>query len=178
VDLFYFQLKNAEQTVPGTASFDSRSSVPGATVSTRSSEVDFPKTLIHVIGLTADIRARARLLKDDTYTNGRLQPYIGIAPGVFFGIIDEPDTTEVSDAARQAGLRPSSFRSTYSAPTWSYTWPGVKANAGVSFNITSWLAPFVEYRFIYLYAERERDGVLFKGDFLTHHVVGGLSFRF
>jgi hypothetical protein len=92
VDLFYFQLKSAEQTVPGNSSFDSRSPVPGGTVSTRSSQVDFPKTMIHVIGLTVDVRARLRLLQDETYKNGRIQPYLGIAPGVFYGIIDDPDT--------------------------------------------------------------------------------------
>lgn len=171
VDVMYFQIKSGEQLVRS----NSRATGPGGSITL--DQDTWPKTLIHVIGVTFDIRGRLQLLKDETYTHGRLQPYIGIAPGIFFGIVSDPDYSEISNSASAAGLRPTNQYSP-STPIFNYTWPGAKANVGVSFNITPSIAPFVEYRFVYLHAERENDGVTFKGDFLTHHFVGGLSFRF
>jgi opacity protein-like surface antigen len=56
---------------------------------------------------------------------------------------------------------------------------GVKVGAGMSYQVTSLLGLFGEYRFTNFQAQHEFAGpVQLTETFNTHHLIAGLSFRF
>jgi opacity protein-like surface antigen len=56
---------------------------------------------------------------------------------------------------------------------------GVKAGAGMSYQVTQLIGLFGEYRFTHFEAQHEFAGpIQLSETFNTHHVIGGLSFRF
>jgi opacity protein-like surface antigen len=73
-------------------------------------------------------------------------------------------------------------------PAWAFTWdsdePGLVlgglVRGGIAVQVFRYLALFTEYRYsLFPGFEVKHDrGLDFKADLNTHHVVGGLSFRF
>jgi opacity protein-like surface antigen len=71
-------------------------------------------------------------------------------------------------------------------PAWAFTVKsddlalvlGGLVRAGVAVQVFQHLALFAEYRYSFPSFELQDRGLTFKTDLDTHHVVGGLSFRF
>jgi opacity protein-like surface antigen len=127
------------------------------------------KTSVDVVGIGFDVlRLRVPLLKSDVYRHGRLQPYLTAGPALFItNLKDSGGTFAPSNQSK------------------SDTSIGVKVGAGVSFNVTKLIALFGEYRFTHFKADGtfqdsapppSQENVKFGFD--THHVIGGISFRF
>jgi hypothetical protein len=115
-----------------------------------------PATDITVIPVSALLMLRVPLLKDDNFPHGRLQPYIGAGPGVFFSKARAPldDSVDL----------------------------GADVRGGLAFLITRNISVFAEYRFTHVRPEFGFDffGLNAKSEttFDTHHAVAGVGFRF
>ena len=118
---------------------------------------------VSVLGLGFDLlRLRLPLLQSDDYPTGRLQPYLTAGPALFWTRLK--DTTNLGPPANQSNTDMS---------------VGVNAGAGMSYQITQLIGLFGEYRFTHFEAQHEFVGpAQLTETFNTHHVIGGLSFRF
>jgi opacity protein-like surface antigen len=159
LDAFYFEPDIPTQTTQTTVT----SPIPGLS-GTR--PLTFSKTDISVVGIGFDIlRLRAPLLKSADFQHGRLQPYLTAGPALFL-----------------TKVKPTAFLPAGQSET--DTSIGVKVGAGLSFNITKALALFGEYRFTHFKADatfqetRTATQEKIEATFNTHHVIGGISFRF
>jgi opacity protein-like surface antigen len=117
-----------------------------------------------VFPLSALVMLRLPLLKGQDFPRGRLHPYIAAGPGVFISDLsgDLGDAGgEVSDTSVDVG---------------------VDARAGLAFSITKAVALFAEYRFTRFEPEFTLNilGVRTRSETTleTHHVLGGVGFRF
>jgi opacity protein-like surface antigen len=96
------------------------------------------------------------------YHKTRLQPYIGIGPGIFFARIKDPSVTSGDN-------------------TQSSNWRiGVNAQAGLRYYITRHWTMFGEYKFNYARFDYKNTPNLFgfKADYTAHIVALGLSYHF
>jgi hypothetical protein len=124
-----------------------------------------PDKDITVFPVSALAMLRLPLLKDNDkgFPHGRLQPYIAAGPGLFISRADGDLGTfgSVSDTSLDLG---------------------VDVRGGLAFLITKNIAAFAEYRFTHVKPEFGFDvaGVKFKTETTldTHHIVGGVGFRF
>jgi opacity protein-like surface antigen len=116
-----------------------------------------------VFGLGFDVlRLRLPLLQGEEYPAGRLQPYLTAGPAVFW--TQAKDTTNLPLQANQSNTDMS---------------VGVKVGAGTSYQLTPLIGLFGEYRFTHFEAQHQFAGpVQLSETFNTHHLIGGLSFRF
>ena len=155
LDLFFFRAKAAAQTVPF--------SVNGLAVGNATASFDIP-----VIGLGFDVlRLRLPLYRSEDFPHGRVQPYLTAGPALFI-------TREKSPSTFQPAGDEKIFASL-----------GAKIGGGIHFQISKVLGLFTEYRYTHFTSERSyQDSTpppsveTFKNTFDTHHVIGGLSFRF
>jgi opacity protein-like surface antigen len=106
--------------------------------------------------------ARYGFLKDDEFPRGRLQPYVGIGPGLFFSNASGAvGSLEVDETSTDIGL---DFRT------------------GLAFQFDPNWAAFTEYR--YTHIEPSWKASVFGGEttasttFNTHHILLGVSYRF
>ena len=121
-----------------------------------------PATDVQTVPLSVLLMARYGFLKDAEVPAGRLQPYVGVGPGLFFsnanGSIGFHD---VDDTSTDVGL---DFR------------------AGLAFRFDRNWGAFAEYRFTHVTPSWNIDVFGGKADasttFNTHHVVLGVSYRF
>jgi hypothetical protein len=113
---------------------------------------------LDVVPVSPLLMLRAPLFEDEEYSHGRLQPFLGIGPGIFITILDE------------AG---------YSDTTADV---GVDLHAGLKFLVTSSIGIFVQYRYTSYEAQASDDigGVSVDTDIDldTHHVAGGVGLTF
>ena len=125
-----------------------------------------PDKDITVFPVSALAMLRLPLLKDKDkgFSHGRLQPYIAAGPGLFISRADGSFGTglgSVSDTSVDLG---------------------VDVRGGLAFLITKNIAAFAEYRFTHVKPEFGFDiaGVKFKTETTldTHHILGGVGFRF
>lgn len=96
------------------------------------------------------------------YHKTRLQPYIGIGPGIFFARIKDPSVTSGDN-------------------TQSSNWRiGVNAQAGLRYYITRHWTMFGEYKFNYARFDYKDTPNLFgfKADYTAHIVALGVSYHF
>ncbi|OLD32518.1 MAG: hypothetical protein AUI49_02855 [Candidatus Rokubacteria bacterium 13_1_40CM_2_68_13] len=121
-----------------------------------------PATDVQTVPLSVLAMARYGFLKDDEFKNGRLQPYVGLGPGLFISNVSGSiGFQEASDTSADIGL---------------------DARVGVAFMIETNWAGFLEYR--YTRVSPTFDVKVFGGTapadttFSTHHVILGLSYRF
>lgn len=156
IDVFYFQPTADSQTAVVT--------IPGL----GSAAVPIDKVSLSVIGIGFDVlRLRLPLLKSEEYPHGQLQPYFTAGPAIF--------KTRIKDTTNFA---PGSQSDTDTSL-------GVKVGAGLSFQVTQWFSLFGEYRFTRFRAEGTFQDMtpppsqeILKTDLNTHHLIGGVSFRF
>jgi opacity protein-like surface antigen len=150
LDAFYFSLPVPAQTVAATGAFSG--SLLGKPITfTPSGDVRIPEIDLPSAGFSPHIMLRWPLLTSENAPKGRLQPYIGAGPAWAF-------TVESDELALILG--------------------GL-VRAGVAVQVFSHLALFAEYRYSFFPGFELQDrGLTFKTDLNTHHVVGGLSFRF
>jgi len=121
-----------------------------------------PATDVQTVPLSLLLMARYGFLKDDEVPAGRLQPYVGVGPGLFLsnanGTIGFHDVDETSKDV------------------------GFDFRAGLAFRFDRNWGAFTEYRFTHVSPSWTIDVFGGKADasttFNTHHVVLGVSYRF
>jgi opacity protein-like surface antigen len=116
-----------------------------------------------VIPISALVMARYPILKSDDYPEGRLHPYVGVGPGLFFSSIGGGlgNLRSVDDTSVNLGL---------------------DMRAGVAYPIEKNIFLFGEYRFTHVSPDFSFDqrGTATTADTTlnTHHFLLGVSFRF
>jgi opacity protein-like surface antigen len=130
------------------------------------------------IGITAvgmNFMARLPLLRNERFANGRLQPYLGVGPAIFF--------TEVTFRPFGGNISPAG----QATQTASATALGVQGVTGVKYFISPRFSVFAEYKFSHVETEVRSSisngaarAETFKTslDLTTHHAVGGIAFHF
>ena len=108
-----------------------------------------------VIPISPLFMARVPIATTEEYPFGRVQPFLGIGPGIFVSLLDfdpvgDDETVEV----------------------------GVDLHAGLNFQVTRLVSVFVEYRFTYVEPEFEVQGVDITPELSTHHAGAGIGFHF
>ena len=119
------------------------------------------ETATDVIGVGLNAMLRGQFLKDTGVPHGRLQPYIFAGPTIFFSRFE----VDLSGAA-------SGDEDDVSTKL------GFTAGGGLTYMFTQLLGVFAEYRFTYNRPEFNLNGLRIKPDLDSHHVLGGLTFRF
>jgi len=111
-----------------------------------------------VSSLALNLRLRWPLLVSATYPQGQLQPYLALGPAVFVTQTRLPEVQSSDDVVAS---------------------PGAHAGAGVLWWLHPRVGVFTEYRFTYFHLDFKSGGVLpSETDIRTHHLLGGVSFRF
>jgi len=121
-----------------------------------------PANDVQTVPVSLLVMARYGFLKDEEFPKGRLQPYVGVGPALFFsianGIIGSADVNETS------------------------TDIGLDFRAGVAFQFDPNWAVFTEYRFTRVEPSWDVNVAGNKTNasttFSTNHVVLGVSYRF
>jgi hypothetical protein len=121
---------------------------------------------INVTAITLDFLFRLPLFKSDDFPSGRLQPYLTVGPGLFI-------TEAKGEIKGEFNGQP--FRGGRTETDTSF---GMLAGAGLAFNIHKNVALFGEYRFTHFSPDVEVSGIKFETNLNTHHLIGGISFRF
>jgi opacity protein-like surface antigen len=108
-----------------------------------------------VIPVSPLLMARVPIATSEEFPNGRVQPFIGVGPGIFVSLIDfdtagDDDTVEV----------------------------GPDVHAGMNVQVTRLVSVFAEYRYTYVEPEFHVQGVEIEPQLSTHHVGVGVGFHF
>jgi len=108
-----------------------------------------------VIPISPLLMARVPISTSEEFPHGRVQPFLGIGPGVFVSLIDfgsgaDDETVQV----------------------------GVDLHAGLNLQVTPLVSAFVEYRYTYFEPEFHIQGVDIEPQFSTHHAAVGVGFHF
>ena len=156
LDLFFFHVKAPNQVIAVTG--------PGPTATSST----FADWSLPVFGVGFDVlRLRAPFLRSETFTHGRLQPFVSAGPALF-----------ITFAGQNRNVQPQGQQETDVAL-------GAKAEAGVTFLLTQTVGLFTEYRFTHFTSELSYQNTspspateIYKATYDTHQVIGGLSFRF
>lgn len=121
-----------------------------------------PAIDVQTVPISVLLMARYGFFKDDEFTRGRLQPYVGIGPGLFISNASGTiGSLEVDDTSADIGL---DFR------------------AGLAFHFDPNWAAFTEYRFTHI--TPSWNVKVFGGEtsgsttFNTNHILLGISYRF
>ena len=144
---------------------------------------------IRVIPISALLMFRWPLLTNEEYPLGRLHPYVGGGPSLFLtefdgfvdlGILDFPITGPTSNP--NLNIEPAGEFSSKNVD------PGMELLVGLDFQILPFVGVFAEYRYTLaepVWSDRVPASVDYEAlstDFQvplrTHHIVGGISFRF
>jgi hypothetical protein len=156
LDLFFFRAKAPNQVV--------LVSGPGATATSSI----FADWSLPVLGVGFDVlRLRAPMLRSETFTHGRLQPFVSAGPALF-----------VTYAGQNRNVQPQGQHETDVAL-------GAKAEAGVTFLLTKTVGLFTEYRFTHFTSELSYQNTspspateIYRATYDSHQAIGGISFRF
>jgi opacity protein-like surface antigen len=114
---------------------------------------------IDVVGVGLNAMLRGRFLKTTAVPDGALQPYIFAGPTLFISRLD----IDISGAGSDHDTD---------------THVGFTAGTGVTYMFTKNIGAFGEYRFTYNRPEFDISGVKLEPKLNTHHIVGGVTFRF
>lgn len=121
-----------------------------------------PAIDVQTVPISLLVMARYGFLKDEEFPNGRLQPYVGVGPALFFNIASGTiGFNEVNETSTDIGL---DFRT------------------GLAFQFEQNWAAFAEYRFTHV-APSWRVNVFgvdtsASTTFNTNHILLGISYRF
>ncbi len=136
--------------------------VNGAT-RVRLSEIDF-----HVTLLAVDLLLRWPTLVSTSFPNGQLQPYLMAGPAVAIAELERFETSVSqwrSTSHNSRGprrVRPSAM----------------EVGGGLMWGITQQVSVFGEYRYTHIRPSLDAGDITFKTHLSTHHLLGGISFRF
>ena len=123
-----------------------------------------PDKDLTVYPVSALLMLRLAFLKDDNFVNGRLQPYIAAGPGLFISHLDGR-IAEIGESVEAVSVD-----------------AGLDVRGGLTFMLTKNIGIFGEYRFTHVKPDFGFDILDIdskaKTTFDTHHVHGGLTFRF
>lgn len=119
---------------------------------------------LSVTGIGLSLLARGQALRDSGVPEGRFQPYVFAGPVLFISSFDiEIEAPAVSVAIDEAD---------------TVTTVGLGAGAGATYMFTRNVGAFAEYRFTWQEPDFDLDGVEVETPLSTHHVLGGVTFRF
>ena len=114
-----------------------------------------------LLPITVQLLFRIPIMPDERIPGGRIQPYVAVGPAFTLSVLqfnrlsDNDDTDLAFDV-------------------------GADVRGGVTVMLERWVGVFAEYR--YTYTPVDFEGFLFdpkfEADLDTHHVNGGISFRF
>lgn len=157
VDGFQFGPEIPSQQISG--SFGNTGAPPGSGAQ---------KLNLTIQAVSFEIKARAPLMKSGAFPDGRLQPYILAGPAIFFAELDDSNNFIPNNQSN------------------SDTEVGVKAGAGIAFQIIPQIAVFTEYRYTHFSpswtftnsAGSPSSSFGISTTINSHQIVGGLSFRF
>jgi opacity protein-like surface antigen len=128
-----------------------------ASVSYYQTDVDLPsvsRANLTVIPLSLLAMARWPVLVSDEFPNGRLQPYVGVGPGLF---ITDVSPQGFSDTSHDIGL---------------------DVRAGGTWLLTSHVGWFVEYRYTHVSPSFMDRGIQEETGLATHHFLSGAAYHF
>jgi len=108
--------------------------------------------------------ARARLIKQEGYPNGRIQPYVALGPSIF--------VSTATVGSGYAALGTSSRASDTSVAI------GVDARVGVEIMTTSWFGILLEYRYSYSNPTWDVEDTEFQTELSTDHFTAGIVAHF
>jgi hypothetical protein len=118
-----------------------------------------------VIPIAPLLMARVPILANEAFPHGRVQPFVGVGPGVFFSDVHTAGAFDSSSVDVGADL-----------------------HAGLEFLPVRWLGLFIEYRYTWFEGQYDDRVALSSGtvpvpadleiEFATHHVTGGFAFHF
>jgi hypothetical protein len=124
-----------------------------------------PDPDLTVFPVSALVLLRLPLLTSEDFPKGRLQPYLAGGPGLFVSKLGVDLGSDFGGRANDTQLD-----------------IGLDARAGLTFLFTEDFGIFLEYRMTRVSPEWEISvpdtKANIKTDFNTHHVIGGVSFRF
>jgi opacity protein-like surface antigen len=107
-----------------------------------------------VIPISPLLMLRAPLVTSEEFPHGRVQPFVGVGPGIFVSLADfgteDDETVEV----------------------------GADLHTGLNVQVTRMVSVFAEYRFTYVEPEFEVGGADIEPELSTHHVGVGAGFHF
>jgi opacity protein-like surface antigen len=108
-----------------------------------------------VIPVSPLLMARVPIATSEEFPAGRIQPFIGVGPGIFVSLIDfdtagDDETVEI----------------------------GADVHAGLNVHVTRLVSIFAEYRYTYVEPEFNVLGVDIEPQLSTHHVGVGLGLHF
>jgi len=131
---------------------DSRGVLLGVPISVSGTEpLRLSEVDFRVTVVSFDLMLRWPLLVSTNFPNGQLQPYVTAGPGIYISDLQGLDT-----AASH----------------------GVKTGGGVIWELTKNVGVFAEYRYTHLRPSLHSGGIVLKTHLSTHHLLGGISFRF
>ncbi len=122
------------------------------------------RAAISVTGLGFHLLGRLRFYQDNTFPNGRLQPYLGVGPALFFSEVRLKPVTNQSDESADVGVQ------------------GV---LGTRFLVHPGFSAFAEYKFSHFTTETSfapfgtgTRSTRISMDLNSHHIYGGVAVHF
>lgn len=130
-------------------------------------QFDYDDLTISAVPFTALIMARLAFKKTDDHPNGKIQPYIGLGPALFFSGMSE----YVPNAAPTDSVLDDT--------SWGL---GFDGRAGITYFIWRTTGIFLEYRYTYFSQSFKRSNAYgtfsLAPTFITNYISFGVSFRF
>jgi len=108
-----------------------------------------------VIPVSPLLMGRIPIATSEEYPHGRLQPFLGVGPGIFVSLIDFDDGSD--DETVEVGL---------------------DLHAGMNVQLTPLVSVFAEYRYTYFEPEFEIQNLEIEPELSTHHFGIGVGFHF
>jgi len=158
LDAWYFRPDINPQTRKGKGTIiDSRGMLFGVPINVNGAgPVRLPEIDFHVTAVAPELLLRWPLRVSPDFPHGQLQPYVTVGPALYIVDLD--------------GFHPSTFN-----PRTSI---GVTGGGGLAWQFTKHVGVFTEYRYTNARPSLQSGDVVFKTHLSTHHLLGGISFRY
>jgi opacity protein-like surface antigen len=158
LDAWHFRPDISPQTGMGKGTInDSRGALFGVPISVNGAgPVRLPEVDFRVTAVAPELLLRWPMLVSTDFPHGQFQPYLTVGPALY--IVD------------LEGFHPSKFH-----PKTSI---GVTGGGGLAWQFTKHIGVFAEYRYTNTRPSLESGDIVFKTHLSTHHLLGGISFRY